>query len=376
MQQNTTVLTKPSGDRLKLILEDYQEHFGVCKGTALFNEFTTIVHSELESDKKKDLIYIAIWKLFRCDWVHYIASVQSERSSTHKCVFSTMFDVPADLKRLGINLIFSHRAEACVFGRGWCTGRVFCTDPRYIIFIRIIRLHNTYICVLMRLSFVNSVSLRSQAIMADITETYGIPVNENCLQPGFDWRTGAVMVDMRCTERFIKPRNLRMARSCILNIKSAKKLFGNGVSIPDRLNSYEDAPTQDSWLRIDELFDNSHFSSLSTFVRLQQEFLEFKSTQAKKMEECLETVDMADSDATDLTAGSNSTRRSRPALLLRRSSRHMTRPESYREDNTVHSEGLNSDSDASSRSASNYSLDDEESLGRASPDSSDDAMSS
>jgi hypothetical protein len=118
MQQNTTVLTKPSGDRLKLILEDYQEHFGVCKGTALFNEFTTIVHSELESDKKKDLIYIAIWKLFRCDWVHYIASVQSERSSTHKCVFSTMFDVPADLKRLGINLIFSHRAEACVFGRG------------------------------------------------------------------------------------------------------------------------------------------------------------------------------------------------------------------------------------------------------------------
>jgi hypothetical protein len=212
--------------------------------------------------------------------------------------------------------------------------------------------------------------------MADITDTYGLPVNENCLQPGFDWRTGAVRADIQCTERFIRQRNLKMARSCILNIKSAKKLFGNGVSIPDRLNSYEDAPTQDSWLRIDELFDNSHFSSLSTFVRLQQEFLEFKSTQAKKMEECLETVDMADSDATDLTAGSNSTRRSRPALLLRRSSRHMTRPESYREDNTVHSEGLNSDSDASSRSASNYSLDDEESLGRASPDSSDDAMSS
>ena len=73
-------------------LRGYKEHFGEDKGSEFFSEITLIVDSDRESEEKRVLVYIAIWKTFRCDWIDYIASVQRERSSSNKCMFSIMLD--------------------------------------------------------------------------------------------------------------------------------------------------------------------------------------------------------------------------------------------------------------------------------------------
>lgn len=215
--------------------------------------------------------------------------------------------------------------------------------------------------------------------MSEITDTYGIPVNEDCLQPGFDWRTGSVTDDMQCNERFIRPRNLSNARCCILNIKSAKRLLGQDVLIPDKLNSFEDVQYPDSWLNIQDTSANSQFLSLSTIVEIRQEFLDRQSAQIARLEECLENVDVP--DATGLAARSTSTRLLQPRqqITLRRSDRN-TRPDNYCEADTLHDEGLNfnsdaSDSDSLSRPASSQDDLDEESFRCDSPNSSGDSMS-
>ena len=116
--------------------------------------------------------------------------------------------------------------------------------------------------------------------------------------------------------------------------------------IPDKLNSCDDSPSPESWFHIHDTSANFQFPSVSTFVQLQQEFLEFKVAESARIEEGLKTVGM--DDATDLAARSTSTRLLLPEreITLRRSNRNITRPDSYCEDNAFHGEGLNFDSDA------------------------------
>ena len=90
IQQKKAILHTACGKSLTLNLAAYQQHFDGEKGTALFNEVTVIMNSDQETAEQRRLIYLAIWNIFRCDWVHYIASIQSERSSSHKCMFSTI----------------------------------------------------------------------------------------------------------------------------------------------------------------------------------------------------------------------------------------------------------------------------------------------
>lgn len=101
IQQNKPILEKASGGSLTLCRELFHQHFGPDKGSELFDEISVVMQAEREDKEKRDLIYIAIWKILRCDWVNYIASVKRKRSSSNKCMFSTMFDVLAILQRFG-----------------------------------------------------------------------------------------------------------------------------------------------------------------------------------------------------------------------------------------------------------------------------------
>jgi hypothetical protein len=116
-----------------------------------------------------------------------------------------------------------------------------------------------------------------KSILEELSAEWGMVIDESLLKHGFSWPIGDLQADLEHTseKRHMRERNLGLAKSALLTVAHARKLYGNEIILPNDFNGPEVAHVH-QWTKFGDGFNSTHVSSPEEIEYMALEF--FRTT--------------------------------------------------------------------------------------------------